>query len=372
MTPLIIPAAVLALVTFGFLFGRQGNATISLRVSGDGDPFTRGYFRGLLRQGRLYRFWVRIEPEMQALMKKVPRRRDMTDEAFLVETMKPIARRLGFQDPLLVTHDPTDSGVWTMLVRWACPADEVLSARYITPLKLEPVEEPPVHEIDKNGVLDRFLTQDEVWAVVYALGKDDDTKHLGGFAMTFEPDYPIAANLLKAKSLLAAIRSYRSPRMKAEGKSAEALVKVLQKASQGLGPEAERGWEKYKDIVLTEQNQKGLGAVVRDLGAAQVRKRAGKSPLPIKITPAALQLSLSTRRPTLSHVSNPDGIRQKLQAIYRAADAGDPKGIEAKEKIVAAERFMERRKWVDWYKQLTDNQNMPPGSLTGVLTSSKK
>jgi hypothetical protein len=303
----------------------------------------------------------------------------MTREAFLSQAMKPIASRLGFDEPLLVTHDPTDASVWCLLARWGSPAGEVKGARYVTPLKLEAVEEPPVgarstlsRGASGRTILDEGLTDDEVWAVIHALARDDDTKHLGGFASTFDPDYPVAAGLLRVKSMLAAIRSYRAPHpKKGTATTSTALIGVLRKASEGLNEEIDRAWGRYEDLPLDEGNQRALAAEVKALGSAHVRRSRGQAPSPILITPAALQLAYSTRRPEVSQVASPEGIGQKLRAIGQAAKAGDLKAKEAQAKLGAANRYLERLQWVEWYKRtskLSEEEGPVPGSLTGVLT----
>jgi len=340
----------------------------------------QGYLRGKLIQGQLYRFWMRVDPKMQRFMTRSPRSLSMTNEAFLAEAMKPIAMRLGFSEPLLVTHDPTDTSVWCVIARWSSPAQEVLSARYVTPLQAIPVEEPPMgarSSLSRSGghgitVLDEGLTDDEVWAVTHALSKDDDTKHLGGFATTFEPDYPVTAGLLRVKSMLAAIRSYRSPSGSDKTAATSAsLIGVLRKASLGLGEGVDRAWDRYDNLPLGDKDQESLGKAVQALGVAHVKRVRGQGPRPERITPAALQLAFSTRRPQLSLVANPDGIIDKLRAISTAVKAGDPDAKKAQDRIAAATRYLERLQWVEWYKRnasLAQEGGPAAGSLTGVLT----
>ena len=389
----MIPAAVfLGAVTGGLLWslfgklGRSKNETVTgLRVSGDpisSPAFTsQTFFDGQLKRGQLYRLWVRIEPEMQRLIAGTPRSVKMTNEAFLVQTMSPITVRLGFDSPILVIHDPTDISVWCLLARWSSSVPYVLSARYITPLKIEAVQEPPSSARStasrhgaKTTILDEGLTEDEVWAVTHALAEDDDTKHLGGFASTFDPDYPIAAGLLRVKSMLAAIRSYHSPgrpTIEEAAGSSTPLIGVLRKAGGGLGKSVDESWGRYAGLPLDEKEKTALGKTVKSLGAAHVRRSKGETPAPVLITPAALQLAFSTRRPQLSLVSNPAGITDKLRAISNAAKAGSEDALEAQRKLDAANRYLERLQWVAWYKRqaiLSTEEGPLPGSLTGVLT----
>jgi hypothetical protein len=231
--------------------------------------------------------------------------------------------------------------------------------------------------VDKTSgvtVLDEGLTDDEVWAVVHALSKDDDTKHLGGFATTFEPDYPIAAGLLRVKSMLAAVRSYRAPNKVTASSNSDSLISVLRKASAGLGPEVDSAWDRYVSLPLGEKDRESLGKAVKALGASHVRRVKGQGPRPEKITPAALQLAFSTRRPQLSLVANPDGIIEKLRAINTSVKSGDLDAKKAQDRIAAATRYLERLQWVEWYKRsasLAEDGGPMPGSLTGVLTSAR-
>lgn len=372
-------AFILAATIGGFVWGISRRGGGSLRVSGE-SSMSKGHFAGLLRQGQMYRLWLRIDPRIQDRMVKAPRTVSMTNEAFLSEALKPIAMRLGFSSPVLVTHDPTDSSVWCMLTRWASPAQEVFGSRYVTPLRLEAVQEPPssarsrlTHGATGRPVLDEGLTEDEVWAVTHALAHDDDTKHLGGFATTFDPDYPVTAGLLRVKSMLAAVRSYRAPNMPLKDAKATSagLVGVLRKASAGLGADVDRAWDRHAALPLDTKDQKALGSAVKALSEAHTQRVRGQTAPPVKITPAALQLAYSTRRPELSMVADKDAIVEKYRAINGAAKEGNVDAQEAQKRLSAATRYLERLQWVEWYKRtakLAQEKGPAPGSLTGVLT----
>jgi len=122
---------------------------------------------------------------------------------------------MGFGDVKLVTTDPTDRGVATIIARWMLSSSEVFDTAEVRLFQIEAVQEPP-GQVKTSGdersypMLDGGLTEHEADAVRWALMSDDDTKHLGGFASTLEPDFPIASSLLRAKAALANARSMGS------------------------------------------------------------------------------------------------------------------------------------------------------------------
>jgi hypothetical protein len=115
-----------------------------------------------------------------------------------------------------------------------------------------------------------------------ALAEDDDPKHLGGIAASFEPDFPIAAALLRAKAVLTLAGKQRTKRCAACGRQArfeskdtqscsdactermsapdvpsyEVTLSTLEKASAGLGPSVTEMWRKFLPAL------EGLGARV--------------------------------------------------------------------------------------------------------------
>lgn len=73
---------------------------------------------------------------------------------------------------------------------------------------LQPEIDPPA----LTKTLDIGLTVNELAMVKEALAHETSPKHLGGIASTFEPDYPITASLLRAKSAVMGRRSMGSAR----------------------------------------------------------------------------------------------------------------------------------------------------------------
>ena len=160
-----------------------------------------GKFVGLLKKGQLYRVWVRV-----------------STGAITQADLKAKVESMGFGDTRLVTPDPTDQSVATIIARWMLDSSEAFDTPDVQLFQLEPVEEPPTATktsgdstaASAKPILDGGLTDQELEAIRWALMKDDDAKHLGGFASTFEPDFPMASSLLRAKAALANARSMGS------------------------------------------------------------------------------------------------------------------------------------------------------------------
>ncbi len=384
---LAIAAAGSALLVF------RPSTTTSLRVSGEapccsscsqGGPCTASgpkprLLRGQLVKGQLYRLRLSVDPRYQAYVKeqgKTRARPGMSQEAFLSETLPALAERLGFTPTLLVTHDPTDGDVWTLLTRWSLDEDGVAGLPNVTPLSATPTEEPPLQASGKALAmgLDVGLTDDEVWAISHALANDEDTKHLGGFASTFDADYPVAAGLLEAKAMLSALRSYQGPGQEAsstkdKSQGLTSLVALLRKATSRLGPETTGTWDKYAGLSVREKDEKTLGEHVRGLTAAFLARKTRKPPTPP--SPAALQLALATRRPQLSLVEDDSEVQKRLTTLGRAARSGDPSAKMAQAKLEDANRTMGRLQWVEWYRRHsraagTEKDGPDPGSVTGT------
>ncbi len=193
-----------------------------------GPPGRVGRFVGQLRKGQLYRVWARIP-----------------SGAITQADLQSRVEHMGFGDVKLVTPDPTDRSVATILARWMLDSSEVFDTPEVHLFQLQSVEEPPANvktsgSPETHPQLDGGLTSQEVDAVKWALISDDDSKHLGGFASTFEPDFPIAASLLRAKAALANARSMGSV---LAGQLREKNAKVAERftraaAAMGLGTHA--------------------------------------------------------------------------------------------------------------------------------------
>jgi hypothetical protein len=168
-------------------------------------PEKVGKFLGQLRKSQLYRVYSRVSPELSASYQNVPDRINALSQE--------IARRVessGFRPVMLVTQDPSDNSVWTLIARWSHDSSEVFEPSGVSYFLAEPVEEPPAQltqpQPEPPPGLDMGLTFDEQNAIQYALAKDDDPKHLSGFASTLSPDFPVSVSLLLAKARLAELR----------------------------------------------------------------------------------------------------------------------------------------------------------------------
>jgi hypothetical protein len=357
---------------------------------------TASFFDGQLIQGKPYRLRLSVDLRYQDVLKGLLGARDKTrsPEANLAEAMKDVALRMGFGPTMLVTHDPTDPSVWHLLTRWSLHSNRTFALPSVTPLSVTLIDEPFLGRQDEEHAgrtkrtagpdvgLDRGLSDDEVWAITYALATDEDTKHLGGLASTMGSDYPIARDLLKAKSVLAALRAYRSTApaspaspaipgnpTKSDVRDLNPLIDILQRATAGLGSGVVKAWDRYRTLVVLPKDEKALGNILKALTASFVTRKT--RPAPIAPSPAALQLAYATRRPQLSLVEDNAQISSRLTAIGTAAKAGDPDGQKAQAKISDANRTLERLQWVGWYKRIhgLDTSGPAPGSLTGSLRS---
>ncbi len=191
-----------------------------------------GRFVGQLRKGQLYRVWARVP-----------------SGAITQADLRARVEGMGFGDIKLVTTDPTDPSVATIIGRWMLDSSEAFDTPEVHLFQLQSVEEPPA-TVKTSGdeghpTLDGGLTSQEVDAIKWALISDDDAKHLGGFASTFEPDFPIAASLLRAKAALANARSMGSV---LAGQLREKNTKMAERftraaAAMGLGTHANE-WAK--------------------------------------------------------------------------------------------------------------------------------
>lgn len=194
-----MPFPVLGLVLLAGVAAAAGAALLTRKSPPPAPQDGRvGRFVGLLRKGQLYRVWARVSPP-------IPR-----------ADLQTAVERMGFGDVKLITPDPTDAQVATILARWMLDSSETFDTQQVHLFQLQAVEEPPPSAKTSGSAdiphpsLDGGLTAEDADAIRWALLHDDDAKHLGGFAKTFEPDFPIAAGLLRAKAALANERSMGS------------------------------------------------------------------------------------------------------------------------------------------------------------------
>lgn len=173
----------------------------ALRTLSKPSNHAAGKFVGVLRNGGLFRARFRVLDPIA-----------LTTPEALSSVIESVAHRLeaiGFSPVYVVTPDPTSPGVFSAVARWNRPETEVYDGSGIDLFMVDAVEEPPASTFqppEPLACLDAGLSFDEQRTIAYALAHDDDSKHLTGFAWTLEPDFPVAASLLRAKARLAEMR----------------------------------------------------------------------------------------------------------------------------------------------------------------------
>lgn len=258
----------IALIALAF----AGTAAVVLTRKQPGAP---GYghdstprFAGQLRKGQLYRVWLRVEAAYPAWWKaNAPQ--GVTPDRAMLDDLRLRVERCGFKDTLLVTRDPTSPLVFTAITRWGLDAAEAFDAPPIRLYQLQAVEDPPVTSAPSkisglSTALDAGLTDAEVDAVRIALATNEDPKHLGGFASTLEPDFPVAAALLRAKAMLVEYRGMGRGALavlfERTGKARRRYpgdlpmttsfaLHMLTSASLGLGEDVLDAWLRYKPVL---------------------------------------------------------------------------------------------------------------------------
>ena len=407
MLPWILGGGVLAL---GWLFCKS-----------DRPQATVGAFEAPVMPSGKVRVKVRIPIEQQnQITHRTPQ--GVTSEAHLTKTVKDAFRSPAVARVLLVAHDPTDLEVWSFLVEsqgGKAPPMDVTS--------IERVEEPEFDaRIFHHEMLDEGMTVDEATALLHALRSDENPKHLGGMAHVYEDEYPIAASLLRAKArlstlrgaarrkhgpmadmggLMAALSSLGAPtdiyddarkslygyRMPFEPKKVEAgsIDRLKGMQTSELVEHLHRALSTFtkdpKTLALSDEEvSTNLGVSPVAIKAAremvtllpgmiafvEPAKRKQVGPLVRKpMTMAALQLAHAMRRPVLSGVTRPGGLRTRFSQIGQGKKAGDKDARDAQAAIDRAEKALSRRQWIEWHKRVArvPKDAPPPGSLTGVF-----
>jgi hypothetical protein len=188
--------------------------------------------------------------------------------------------KAGFHPILLATQDPSDLNVWTFIARWALSSHESFDQGPLHFYQLQEVDEPPatmVPPVEFPLKLDLGLLVDEIEAIRYALIKDNEPKHLTGFASVLMPEFPVSASILRAKaSIIEAERrnagfvvagpldKKREQRLAYEaatavvgfadvfewaGKAAGDAVDALKDLTSDLGKTVQDMWDKYGGIL---------------------------------------------------------------------------------------------------------------------------
>lgn len=241
---------------------------------------------------------------------------------------------------------------------------------------------------DEHLRWDPGLHPAEAWAIDRALAVEDEPNHLRGHAITLEPFFPVAAGALRRRAdRLEAlkpghktpIRSLASPRRATPEEIATLRAKLLAFArTEGMRPDL-LDLEVKRVACIHAEAPPRLGAIlggfpqpVRDLGRAIVHPGADGSfrvdPRLLAIacpptgregyvSPSAIMLALAASKPEAAGVADRARARDlvaRFEADVRAGEAGEPGAIgsgslRARAAMEAAQRALERRRWVEWY-----------------------
>lgn len=66
------------------------------------------------------------------------------------------------------------------------------------------------------------------------------------------------------------------------------------------------------------------------------------------VSPSALQMAQAIWKPEMAQVANPGRIKERMEALGRDSS---PDAIRAKHQMEKAERALERRRWIEWYRR---------------------
>lgn len=301
----------------------------------------------------------------------------------LVDDVKRRLRKMGAHDVFLVVQDPTNEQRASALTdRRVRDTDNVLRV-----VGSEVVSAPAVttssNVLARNMLprLDPGLTPAEAVAVSHALERETNPRHLAGFAGTFEPHYPVAASLLRARAFEVEPDTERTPaplhRDVAVGCDAIGRMRVGAIERFGaMGMPADVGLGEVRRVACTYVSTGAPLAPLRQfpveisgLAAACIRpSRTGArlvdraaleaaSPSPADagyVSPAALQLAMAGAKPGSARVWN-QGI---VGAVFAGLDAPGSTPAErfqqlrAKLAVEKADKTLQRQRWVRWYERV--------------------
>lgn len=321
----------------------------------------------------------------------------------LLQDIQNRIHRLGFSDTLLVTQDPTNNSIFTVLSRrvsnppaWD-PIIQIQSSEY--------VEEPPqfvnsnnvsIGAISDIRVLDPGLGQDEVMTIQKALLEDKNPRHLNGLASTLEPWFPVSASMLRAKAFLIESRLWMNPQQTLDflkiiqvkrQPSIDAIAKSQifdDFASKSTVPKAilrdevkraicrilddSRNVEKMrlegvpepivnlaKSIIFSVRSRDHTGGrKIRLVCPDTLRRTMPPDGTEGFVSPSALQLALASQKPAWARVET----RDRLPEIFATLDRTKSSSVDldkARSQMERANRAIERRRWIEWYRR-----SMPP------------
>jgi len=367
---------------------------------------------GAARSGQLYRIQARVP---LAYVQAVRSAHGEDGQRALLHDIEQRVEAMGFEDTHLTMQDPTDNELITLITRRTgderrSPAAKTGDERGSSPVRIvriDEVDEPPKVDalyVRNKRALDSGLSPEEVVTVRQALLEDMNPRHLAGIAHTFEPFFPVAGSLLRAKAELLEMR--KLPDAKQNPALDAALregLRAVWRLSQGTtAPSVPTGAEPRLLAARTRlqevaaQNRIPLEIVHDELRRAACMLAQGediaKFPpelvlyaslalrdllvLPdgrsIKIvdpkrlnlivppderrdgfvSPSAIQLALATSKPVQSGVFKIAEAPRIYDSLINAPKT-DPRNLKARSQMERANRTLERRRWLEWYRRRT-------------------
>jgi len=356
--------------------------------------------------GQLYRVRVSVPKDYVQAVRSL--HGELGQKMLLQDIERRVEHAYGFERTLLSMQDPTTSAtrepVFTLITRGRGPGEG--GSPFINVQSAEPVDEPFMLDklyVTNRDALDSGLSPEEIITVRQVLLEDMNPRHLNGVAYTFEPFFPIAASLLRAKADLLDVRKTReaksSPALDAE---AQRAIKSVYEASHGLSNFSVpsdlkeklllaqgqlRSLSRVRNIpieivedelrrvacLLIEQDEqedinrfpseivKAAALLVRPIFQASGRIIRIIDPnrlqiiLPPKasdgfVSPSAIQLALATNKPQSAGVFKMAEARKVFESLVNAPNK-DPQVLKARAQMEKASRCIERRRWVDWWRR---------------------
>lgn len=302
----------------------------------------------------------------------------------LLDDVRRRVEAMGFSGTRVVMQDPTDNQIFRLLTHPTTWNSETGQDPFVRITLVEPVEDLPVPDAPApdDGTLDPGLKISEVWTIRQALASEVCPRHLRGLASTLVPWFPVSASLLYAKA------NSLDPHWLGQdggvdhvgfGAVEHRLARLGMLARQrDLPPDLLNLEVKRAACLLAEDPQTPfpeVPPVVVAMGRALVRSTVEGAryvdPDLVRrwcppdgregfVSPSALQLVHAYGKPEISGVVSRQEVarrRAELAANVRAElGAGQDRTarqdlMRAKAAMEKAERTLERRRWIEWYKR---------------------
>jgi hypothetical protein len=309
------------------------------------------------------------------------------------------AESAGMTDVRLVMQDPTDPSRITLIGRKARSATRDMGQSPIVIEKYQEVEDPPtwpaVHALAISGdglPVETGLSDDEARAVAVALASERNPRHLEGFAHTLDPFFPVAASLLRRQAIL--VEPGADVRPDEGSVDLAAVGRARASLKSGLPTELLNIEIKRAASALSQgETPTNIPMGILDLGAKTLRKThtclaaladsptgeprgMGQSPIGTRapvyvvdveamtlaapptgkedfVSPTSLQLALAAGKPKVSGVAR----FEKARSLFAELETGNVPPEDRMQLLLArsmlekAQRALERRRWVEWYRK---------------------